>query len=130
MNFVASAIALVAVVIAAMQWWNTRQQFILNLFEKRFQVFMDVRKIASEAIQLGRIDSKGLANEMFARGQFLFGGELVTELQRLHSLVSELESGRKEAAIEISNHFDKMVPLFDPYLKMRQRMPSLSPTKK
>jgi hypothetical protein len=44
--------------------------------------------------------------------------------------VSELESGRKEAAIEISNHFDKMVPLFDPYLKMRQRMPSLSPTKK
>lgn len=123
MNIVAPAIAFLAVVIATMQWWNTRQQLILNLFEKRFQVFLDVRRIASEAIQLGRIDSKGLTNELFARGQFLFGGDLVKELKRLHALVSELETGRSGAAIEISNHFDQMVPLFDPYLKMPQRMP-------
>jgi hypothetical protein len=125
MNVVAPAIAFLAVVIAGMHWWSGRQQFVLNLFEKRFQVFIDVRKIASEALQLGRIDSKGLTNEIFARGRFLFSGDLVKQLERLHSLVSELEAGRPEAAIEISNHFDQMVPLFDPYLKMPQRMPSL-----
>ena len=40
MNFLATAIALLAVVIAGMQWWNSREQLVLNLFEKRFQVFM------------------------------------------------------------------------------------------
>ncbi len=130
MSIVASAIALVAVAIAGMQWWNSRQQLILNLFEKRFQVFLDVRKIASEAIQLGKVTSTGLANEVFARGRFLFGAELVKELEQLHSLVGELEAGRASAAMEISNHFDKITPLFEPYLKMPQRMPSLSTTKK
>jgi hypothetical protein len=123
MSIVASAIALVAVAIAAMQWWNTRQQLVLNLFEKRFQVFMDVRKITSEALQLGKINSKGLINEVIARGRFLFDRDLSEQLEHLNSLVSDLEAGRKSAAIEISEHFDKTIPLFDPYLKMSQRMP-------
>ena len=83
-NMIATAIAFVAVAIAAAQWWNTRQQLVLNLFEKRFQVFLDVRKIASEALQNGRIDSTGLINEILARGRFLFGPELVEELKRLY----------------------------------------------
>jgi hypothetical protein len=125
MNTVASAIALIAVVIAGMQWWNSRQQFVLNLFEKRFQVFLDVRTIASEALQLNRVESRGLINEVFARGRFLFGRELVAELDKLGVLVSELEAGKPSAAGEIMDHFKKMVPLFEPYLKMPQRMPSL-----
>jgi hypothetical protein len=126
MNFLATAIALLAVVIAGMQWWNSREQLVLNLFEKRFQVFMDVRTIAGEAIQLGHV-SRGLTNEIFARGRFLFGPELVKELTSLHSLVGELEAGRAGAAIEISERFDKMGTLFEPYLKMAQRRPSLTP---
>ena len=120
---IATAIAIVAVAIAAAQWWNTRQQLVLNLFEKRFQVFLDVRKIASEARQLGRINSTGLTNEIFARGRFLFGPELVKELERLHSLVSELEAGSATTATEITNHFDRIAPMFEPYLKMPQQMP-------
>lgn len=123
MNILASAIALLAVVIALMQWSNSRQQLVLNLFEKRFQVFLDVRRVASEALQNGRIDSKGLTNEIFARGRFLFGGELVKQLKHLHALASELEAGRTSAAIEINSHFEEITPLFDPYLKMSQRMP-------
>ena len=83
-NMIATAIAFVAVAIAAAQWWNTRQQLVLNLFEKRFQVFLDLRKIVSEALQNGRIDSTGLINEILARGRFLFGPELVEELKRLY----------------------------------------------
>jgi hypothetical protein len=120
-NHIATAIAIVAVMIATMQWWNSRQQLVLNLFEKRFQVFLDVRRVASEAQQGAQIASKGLTNEIFARGRFLFGRELVKQLERLHALVSDLESGRATAAIDIRDHFDKITPLFDPYLKMPQR---------
>jgi hypothetical protein len=88
---------------------------------------MDVRRIASEALQVGKIESRGMTNEIFARGRFLFGPELVKELEHLHSLTSELESGRTSAAAEISNHFDKIIPLFEPYLKMSQRMPPSLP---
>ena len=127
-NMIATAIAFVAVAIAAAQWWNTRQQLVLNLFEKRFQVFLDVRKIASEARQNGRIDSPGLINEILARGRFLFGPELVEELKRLYSLVGVLETEttaekQTTAAIEIRKQFEKITPMFEPYLKMPQQMP-------
>src|SRR5580704_6695507 len=108
---VAPAIALLAVAIAGMQWWNGRQQLVLNLFEKRFQVFMDVRRIASEALQQNKITSKGLTNEVFARGQFLFGPELVAEFKKLHALAGALEVGQPGAAIALNDHFDKITPL-------------------
>jgi hypothetical protein len=126
MNIVTAAIALFALAIAGAHWWNTRQSLALGLFEKRFQVFMDVRKIASEALQGAAVTSKGLTNEIFTRGRFLFGPELVREFERLHALVGDLETGGgSTVAIEISEHFAKITPLFEPYLKMQQRMPSL-----
>jgi hypothetical protein len=123
MDITAPAIALLAVAIAGMQWWNSRQQLVLNLFEKRFQVFMDVRKLASEVLQLGRVESKGLINEIVARARFLFGPKLNAELDKLGKLVLELEAGRSTAATEIMDRFQQMTPLFDPYLKMAQRLP-------
>jgi hypothetical protein len=129
MDIVAPAIAFLAVAIAGMQWWNNRQQLVLNLFEKRFQVFMDVRKLASEVLQVGRVQSKGLINEIVARARFLFGDELNAELDKLGRLLSELEAGRPSAAIEVMDQFKQITPLFDPYLKMAQRMPGSILTK-
>lgn len=125
---IAPAIAFLAVMIAGMQWWGTRQKFVFDLFERRFKVFMDARTVASEALQLGKIQTRGLTNEIFARGQFLFGDEMVAAFTKLHSLAGEVEVGRPGAGIELSNHFDSMLPMFRPYLKMPQRMPSLSPS--
>ena len=45
----ATVIALLAAAIAFGQWWTARQKLVLDLFEKRFQVYLDVRRIASEA---------------------------------------------------------------------------------
>jgi hypothetical protein len=47
---IAPAIAFLAVVIAAMQWWSTRERFVLDLFEKRFAVYRDARKVANESV--------------------------------------------------------------------------------
>jgi hypothetical protein len=111
--------------ISAAQWWVGRQQFVLSLFEKRYEVYMDVRRIASEALQNSKIDSRGLTNEIFARGQFLFGDDMVKALQRLHALAGELETGRPSAAVDINDHFDAMRPMFAKYMGVPQRMPSL-----
>jgi hypothetical protein len=123
---IAPAIALLAVVIGGMQWWSTRQRFVLDLFEKRFAVYQDARKIASEALQSNAILSKGLSNEVFTRGRFLFGPEMTIAFTRLHNLAGEVEVGRPGAAMELMNLFDQMQPMFMPYLNMPQKMPSLA----
>jgi hypothetical protein len=120
------AVAFFAALIAFGQWWTARQKLVLDLFEKRFQVFMDLRSIASEALQLGKIQQhKGLINEVFARSRFLFDDDINDELTKMYSLVGELEVGRPGAAVEVNKQFEKMFPLFLPYLAMRQKLPTL-----
>jgi hypothetical protein len=117
------AIAFLAVAIGGMQWWTARQKLVLDLFDKRFQVFLDVRRIASEAMQLGMLEQPGAVNEIIARGRFLFGDDMQQALSKLHSLATELEMKQPHASFAISQHFDTMLPLFDRYLKMTQRPP-------
>jgi hypothetical protein len=122
------AIAFLAVAIGGMQWWTSRQKLVLDLFDKRFEVFLDVRRIASEAMQLGKLERPGAVNEIIARGRFLFGDDMRQSLIKLHSLVTDLEMKQPRASFEISQHFDTMLPLFDRYLKMAQRPPQFLST--
>ena len=119
------AIAFLAVAIGIMQWWTARQKLVLDLFDKRFEVFLDVRKVVSEAVQVGKLEPPGIMNEIIARGRFLFGDDIHDALVELHRLAGKLESGLPEASFEIGNHFDAILPLFDRYLKMTQRAPRL-----
>jgi hypothetical protein len=123
MGWFAVVIALLAALIAFGQLWTARQKLILDLFEKRFQVYLDVRRIASAGTQLGRLEDPGLANELLARGRFLFGRDVVKALEELHTLTINLEMKEPSAAAEINKHFKAMVPLFEPYLGMQQRLP-------
>jgi hypothetical protein len=120
-----AAVGLLAAVIGGMQWWTARQKLVLDLFEKRFQVFLDVRKIASEAIQLGKLQQPGSVNEVVARGRFLFGEDIQAALVKVHRLAGEMEVGRINANIELFDHFEHMLPLFERYLKMDQKSPKL-----
>jgi hypothetical protein len=134
------AIALLAAAIAWGQWWTARQRFVLDLFERRFQVFLDFRRVASQARQLGRIDDPASVNEIIARARFLFGADVTQALERLHNLTSILEvttvaamAGspddtkyelRKiEAVQEINRLFDETLPLFGRYMHMDQKLP-------
>ena len=119
--FATVSVAILAVVIAFMQWWTARQKLVLDLFDKRFQVFLDARRIASEVIQLGKAQQPGAINEVIARSRFLFGDDVNTVLSRLHGLIGELELGNRNAATKVNALFDEMLPLFGQYLKMDQR---------
>jgi hypothetical protein len=118
------AIAMFAAFIAFGQWWTARQKLNLDLFEKRFEVYKDLRNVISEAIQLGRVQQHaGLMNEVFARSQFLFGDEINSSLTKIYSLVGEIGLGRADAVAQISQEFDAVRPLFTPYLAMTQKLP-------
>jgi hypothetical protein len=119
------AIALLTAVIGLMQWRTNRQKLVLDLFEKRFQVFLDVRRVASEAIQLGKLKQPGCLNEVIARARFIFGDEIYNKLVEMHALATRLEMGQPQAATDITNLFDQMTPLFTPYLGMKQKLPRL-----
>lgn len=121
--FATVSIAILAVVIAFMQWWTARQKLVLDLFDKRFQVFLDARRIASEVIQLGKAQQPGAINEVIARSRFLFGDDVNTVLSQLRGLIGELELGNRNAATKVNALFDEMLPLFGQYLKMDQRSP-------
>lgn len=115
------AIALLAAVIGAMQWRTARQKLVLDLFEKRFQVFLDVRRIVSHSVQLGKLDDYGQMNEVIARGRFLFGDDINDSLKEMHALIVKLEVGDLQAHTEINNLFNRMLPIFSLYLKMPQK---------
>jgi hypothetical protein len=120
------AVALFAALIAFGQWWTARQKLVLDLFEKRFAVFMELRTLVSEAVQLGKFSKPGSINKVLARSQFLFGGDVNERLRELHRLFTELEMGQPSAAPqEILEKFEKMTPIFYPYLAMQQKVPEL-----
>ncbi|TMJ55760.1 MAG: hypothetical protein E6G85_02970 [Alphaproteobacteria bacterium] len=110
MGTTAVAVALFAAMIAFGQWWTARQKLVLDLFEKRFAIFMDLRRLVSEAIQLGKVSQPGSINEVIARSQFLFGSDVNEHLRELHRLFNELEVGRPSAPQEILEKFEKMTP--------------------
>lgn len=59
-----------------------------------------------------------------ARSQFLFGDDINEPLRELFALFGEQELGRPVGG-KITEKFEKMLPLFQAYLKMHQKMPDL-----
>src|SRR5258708_33289204 len=100
------AIALLAVAIGGVQWWTARQRLVFDLFEKRFQVFLDVRRIASEALQLGKLNDYGEMNEIVARARYLFGDDVFDKIKEMHSRTCALEVREPSAHMKINNLFD------------------------
>lgn len=123
-TFATIAVVLFAALIALGQWLTARQKLVLDLFEKRFQVFMDLRRLVNEAVQLGKLTEPAAINEVLARSQFLFGEDINQPLRELFSLLGELEINRRVGGT-IAERFEKILPLFQAYLKMHQKMPEL-----
>jgi hypothetical protein len=117
-------IALLAAVIGFGQWRTNRTKLALDLFEKRFAVFMDVRRIASEAVQQGKLTDWGLPHEVLARGRFLFGSEVQKALDDLGEMTARFNAGDASAAVQIDEQFRRMIPMFEQYLRMQEKVPS------
>jgi hypothetical protein len=141
------AIAALATVIGLGQWRTARQRVVLDLFDKRWTVLIDLRSIIGEVMREGRVTTG--ASLEFARAidraSFLFGPEVIQYLWSIHralgrhyvagsTLAADQDNGpRREKLIdqeynamnEISEFFTHVERLVSPYMRMHQRSPRI-----
>jgi hypothetical protein len=108
----------VAGIIAWRQWRTAQDKVKLDLFDRRFAVFMDARRLVSEAGQLGKISDPNLPNEVIARGRFLFGDEVLTKLEELHGLCVALQVKDHNAPSQLSAWLDEFHEMMRPYMSL------------
>ncbi|WP_155737525.1 hypothetical protein [Agrobacterium tumefaciens] len=112
------AIGGVAGVIAWRQWRTAQDKVKLDLFDRRFAVFMDARRLVSEAVALGKITDQNLPNEVIARGRFLFGDEVLAKLGELHGLCTRLLTNDHHAPSQMSTWLDEFHDMMRPYMSL------------
>ena len=120
--FATPMVALAVAYIAYRQWKTARDKLRLDLFDKRFAVFMDVRKIASETMQDRPASDPALPQEVIARGRFLFGAEVVSELKNLQYANELTRVGVAQPGETVGDVYEKLIHLMEPYLKMTERV--------
>lgn len=136
------AIALLGVCIAFAQWRSAQRKTVMDLFEKRWKIWDDLRSAIGPIIRHGSVRDEDWRAFLRARDgdRFLFGPEVSTYLDRIwkelinHQLAeTNLKSegldrtkaaGEKYASfVEISGFYDDFERLVRPYMKMHQRTP-------
>ena len=143
---VTAFIAAIVAIIAFLQWKTAREKVLLDLFDKRFAVYDELRSVIGRFLT-GDIDQKGLFEFKTAssRAQFLFGPEVTSFLdERWADLSREMiawkvtprpvpENQREaaEAALiarkdRLSDFFKNFDELVAPYMNHHQKALSQS----
>lgn len=137
------AIALLAIVVAVMQWRTAHQKVVLDLFERRMKVYSEIRAVIASIVSSGKLPNEKHFEFMRAidGAKFLFGSKVNGYLEELNSTLAyfheadetyaQLQGQERGEAIqrrrkyfdEIQAFYKKFAPLVEPYLGMRQRLP-------
>jgi hypothetical protein len=137
------AIALLAIVVAVLQWRTAHQKVVLDLFERRMKVYSEIRAVIASIVSSGKLPNEKHFEFMRAidGAKFLFGrkvndylSELNTALAYFHEADEEfgpLQGQERAEAIqrrrkyfdEIQRFYKVFDPLVEPYVAMRQRRP-------
>jgi hypothetical protein len=122
--------------IAYFQWRTAHQRVVLDLFDRRFGVLQRVEDAARDMVAPRNLEEaffKFVLAEREAR--FLFGEDVVASLSELRGHMAavtafhgvaqhndQFHAAMQEIAIFLST---KVTPLFAPYLRLDQKMPSV-----
>ncbi|WAJ31162.1 hypothetical protein [Antarcticirhabdus aurantiaca] len=140
----ALAAALIAAVFAWGQWHVARQKLVLDLFEKRYDAYKELRSQIANLMN-NPAPRYGI-DRPFHRAsyemEYLVGDDVAKHLETMREVALRLaharirlEAGRglgepNEAAhlvAEMDAHFlelaQELIPLLDPYIRMGQRLP-------
>ncbi len=140
--FSTPSIALLALVIGVMQWRTSHQRAVLDLFEKRWETYMELRFIISEVLREGSVSNANTNAYLRAidRAEHLFGKTVTNYLKELreslrvhhdaeqmlvvdHSNRERLGERRDRAFETIAKFYDRIEPLVARYLRMHQKAP-------
>ena len=139
-NWLTAFIALIVALISALQWITARQKVVLDLFDKRFALYDELRKVIE---RYGGDGPKTNDIEKFAqavsRAQFLFGAEVTEYLKdRMQDLIREFvlrkrgqstseerHQGTEKEYVTLVNRLTNFFKDFDilvaPYMKHTQK---------
>jgi hypothetical protein len=147
MNTIATTIILgFGALIAYFQWRTAHQRVVLDLFDRRREVFDQIEN-STKGI-LNAIARKDMAEPFWAfveaesRARFLFGKEVTAALVKVRSDIASimafseisddhpeyehLSNRRHQAMQNLAAYIQNTsAPLFAPYLRLDQKMPSL-----
>jgi hypothetical protein len=137
------AIALLAIVIAILQWRTAHQKVVLDLFERRMKVYSEIRAVVVSVVTRGKLTNEKHFEFMRAAdgAKFLFGRRVNDYLSELNRTLGDFHEADEtshnaqgqefsEAIERRRKHFNKIEafhkdfdPLVERYLGMRQRRP-------
>jgi hypothetical protein len=129
MQYLLGAVGVFGIAVAYFQWVTASQKVGLDLFDRRFQVFNDVRKACSAFHVTARFDDESdqLYCRAMERAHFLFGPEVKTYLQAARSdLISETtltktgQPGDLERRRRLLKFYEDTDRLMSPYMALRQ----------
>ena len=99
-GLLAPVIAILATYIAYQQWQTNAKKSKLDLFDRRFRVFEETRKI------LGMIYTSGVSDEQLLRfttetaeADFLFGPEIREYMDEIYRRVTNHSSAKKQMSV-------------------------------
>lgn len=142
---VASAIAAFAATMAYFQWRTAHQRVVLDLFDRRNEVYIELRNGATAIVSAGKAGSEVETQLIRAveKARFYFGDDVVSELDEflvsaihIDYYASEIEGAqgdekrdliaKRRLSLNKIEEFSKRAPeLFIPYMRLDQKMPSL-----
>ncbi|ELT50156.1 hypothetical protein ACI50E_00715 [Brucella sp. ZJ1_1] len=110
-------IGLYVAYVAWRQWRTARDKIILDIFDKRFAVFMDVRRLASIYLQMTEIpeNEASLPNEIVAKGRFLFGEDVNIILNEIYQLSYQAQHDYN-ARRKITEKLNEFVEVAEAYM--------------
>ncbi|CAN7170769.1 hypothetical protein [Rhizobium leguminosarum] len=141
----ASATLLVGLMVATVayrQWRTAHQKLVLDLFEKRLAVYVEIEDAAAAFEGSNGQDTAAFpkAREAFRKAKFLFGPDAFAEIHTFYKSLLEYQSIPPEvamydpeksasllkanaAALEAVKTFRLRMPdIFEPYLRMAQKL--------
>lgn len=91
--------------IAYLQWKTTHLKVKIDLFDRRYQIYLDVREIAERTVAMASSTPQDLIamNRAISAAQFLFGDDVAGYLGELRSAMIRSESAR-EAMLRSPQH--------------------------
>ncbi|MFK4824698.1 hypothetical protein ACI0FM_07890 [Paenochrobactrum sp. BZR 588] len=103
--------------VAWRQWRTARDKILLDIFDKRFAVYMDVRRLASIYLQMKELPQNeiSLPHEIVAKGRFLFGKDVNDILNEIYNL-SYLAPYDHSARNQITQKLNEFVEVAEAYM--------------
>jgi hypothetical protein len=137
------AVAILAIVIAVMQWRTAHQKIVLDLFERRMKIYSEIRAVIASIVSSGKLPNE--KHFEFIRAidgaKFLFGLKVNRYLEELNTTLAYFQEADEEYGLlqgqahadaiqrrrKYFNEIQKFYTVFDllvePYVAMRQRRP-------